>query len=245
MSSPAPGDLPGESPTQTRAPGDFGIAILAAPLSEEYDVSRHLGSLVLAAVLLQTASGCSDDAPPDPGPGSPSSESSSSTPQTSAPPTTEPTEPSEPTVAPASGLRLRQGHLSVRAPEGWTKSPEPTAGEFSEQADDKVLGSTLFIGELPDLAPGAEVDLDQLARSAIRTAYDLRDPEILEPVELDGVRWYHTSGQIDAASYEDAFGTITDGVELQISLKTGVGLMSAAERSDLLASILATVEIDS
>lgn len=205
-------------------------------------MSRHLGALVLAAVLSQTVSGCSDDPPPYPGPSARGSESPSSTPETSAPPTSE---PSEPGVAPASGLRLRQGHLSVRAPEGWRKSPEPTAGEFSEQADDKVLGSTLFIGELPDLAPGAEVDLDQLARAAIKTAYYLRDPEILEPVELDGVRWYHTSGQIDAASYEDAFGTVTDGAQLQITLKTGVGLMSVAERNDLLASILATVQVAS
>ncbi len=208
-------------------------------------MSRHLGALVLAAVLSQTVSGCSDDAPPDTGPSSPSSESSSSTPETSAPPTTEPTEPSEPSVAPATGLRLRQGHLSVRVPEGWTKSPEPVLGEDSEQAADKVLGSTLFIGELPDLAPGAEVDLDEQARSAIRTGYYLRDPKIVEPVELDGVMWYHTSGPIDRATYEDAFGTITDGVQLSLSLRTGLGLMSRAEREDLLASILATVEVDS
>lgn len=205
-------------------------------------MSRHLGALVLAAVLSLTVSGCSDDAPPDPGPSSPGSESSSSAPETSAPPTTEPTEPS---VAPATGLRLRQGHLSVRTPEGWKKSPEPSVGEFSEQAYDKVLGSTLFIGELPDLAPGAEVDLDEQARTAIRTAYYRRDPEILEPVELDGVLWFHTSGQIDAATYEDAFGTITDGVQLSLSVRTGVGLMSVAEREALLASILATVEVGS
>ena len=211
-------------------------------------MSRHLGALVLAAVLSQTVSGCSDDTPPEPGPGSPSSESSSSTPETSSPPTTEPTEPSEPSgpsVAPATGLRLRQGHLSVRAPEGWKKSPEPTTGEFSEQADDSVLGSTLFIGELPDLAPGAEVDLDEQARSAIRTGFYLRDPKIVEPVELDGVMWYHTSGPIDRATYLDELGTITAGVQLTISLRTGIGLMSRAEREDLLASILATVELGS
>lgn len=207
-------------------------------------MSRHLGPLALAAVLLVSTAACSDDTPEEPEPSVPSSSSPSSA--SSAPETSPPaaTEPPDPTVSPATGLRLRQGHLSVTVPEGWEKTPEPAFGELSEQAGDRVLGSTLFIGEVPDLAPGAEVDLDELARTAIRNAHHLRDPEIVEPVELDGVLWYHTSGQIGSAGYEDAFGTITDGFQFSITLTTGVGVMSAAEREDLLASILATVELD-
>ncbi|GEP35911.1 hypothetical protein NSZ01_36790 [Nocardioides szechwanensis] len=209
---------------------------------EEYDVSRHLGSLALAAALLLTTVGCSDDTPSDPEPSSsPSSDDSSGTPETSAPPTSDPPTPS---VSAASGLRMTQGHLSVHAPEGWEKTPEPALGEFSEQADDPTLGSTLFIAELPDLAPGTEVDLRELARSAIRTTQYLRDPEIVEPVELDGVRWYHTSGRIDSVTYEDGFGTVAGGFFLRIGLRTGVRVVSPAEREELLASVLATVDLE-
>lgn len=210
------------------------------PPLEEFDLSRHLGSLALVALLLLTAA-CSDDSP-EPS-GSPSSVDSSSTPEIAPPPTTEPPTPTT-TVTPAAGLELRQGILSVRAPVGWKKTPEPSVGEFSEQADYHPWVSTLFIGELPDTAPGATVDLDELARSAIRTTHYLRDPEIVEPVELGGVRWYHTSGPIDSATYEDAFGTVTDGVFLRIGLRTGRMLVSAAQREELLASVLATVELD-
>jgi hypothetical protein len=203
-------------------------------------VSRHLGSLVLAAVLLLTASACSDDTPTEPDP-SDSPTGSSSPPASSAPPTSQPPTPS---VTPASGRRMTQGHLSVHAPHGWRRTPEPSVGEFSEQADDPALGSTLFIAELPDLAPGAEVDLGELARSAIRNGHYLRDPEIVEPVELDGVRWYHTSGRIDSAQIEESFGTIAGGFQLKITLRTLKDAMSQAEREDLLASILATVELD-
>ena len=212
-------------------------------------MSRHLGSLVLAAVLLLATAACSDDAPDDPEPSGSSSDSPSdapSTPEASAPApaTTESPDPTGPTVTPAAGLELRQGILSVRAPMGWKKSPEPILGNFSEQADYHPWVSTLFIGELPGPDAGAPVDLDELARSAIRTDVALRDPEILEPVELDGVRWYHTSGMIDSATYEDAFGTVTDGVFLRIGLRTGRMLVSAAQREELLASVLATVELD-
>jgi hypothetical protein len=205
-------------------------------------VSRHLGSLVLAGALLLTTAACSDDTPDDPEPSaSPSGDPSSSTPESSAPPTTEtPT----PTVTPAAGIELRQGTLSVRAPAGWGKTPEPSVGGFSEQADDPALLSTLFISELPDLAPGTEIDLDQLARSAIKNAHYLRDPEIVAPVDLDGVAWFHTSGQIDSATYEDMFGTITGGFQLRVVLRTGIDVVPAAEREELLASILATVELD-
>lgn len=202
---------------------------------------RHLGSLVLAAVLLLTTAACSDDPPEEPDPTtSPSSDGSLSTPEPTATPTTEPPTPTE---TPAVGLRMRQGRLSVHAPEGWAKSPEPELGEFSEQAVDQALGSTLYIAELPDTAPGAAVDLDQLARSAIRNANYVRDPEIVAPVELGGVRWYHTSGLIDPASYEDAFGTVADGFFYRITLTTLKDILPPAEREALLASILDTVEL--
>jgi len=205
-------------------------------------VSRQLGSLVLAAVLMLSTAACSDDTPDEPDPvTSPSSDVSSSTPETSAPPTTEPPTPS---VTPASGRKMTQGHLSVRAPQGWRKTPEPSVGEFSEQSEDPNLLSTLFIAELPDLAPGSETDLGDQARSAIKNTHYLRNPEIVEPVALDGVRWYHTSGRIDAAQIEDSFGTITGGFQLRLTLRTLKDAMSPAEREDLLASILATVELD-
>jgi len=207
-------------------------------------VSRHLGSLVLATALLLTASACSDDTSPEPEP-SDSPTSTTSAPVTSGSPTSQPpTSEPPPSVTPAAGLKMTQGHLSVRAPEGWKKTPEPTTGEFSEQADEAASGSTLYISELPDLAPGAEVDLDVLARSAIKNAHYVQDPEIVEPEEIAGVAWYHTSGFIGGANHEEAFGTITGGFVFQISLRTLKDAMSPAEREDLLASILASVELD-
>lgn len=203
-------------------------------------MSRHLGSLVLAVGLLLTTSACSDDTPEEPTPSGSPTDSSPSTPETSPP---ESSAPPTATVAPAAGLELRQDGLSVRAPEGWRKTPEPTTGEFSEQADHPALGSTLFVGALPDLAPGVEVDLAQLARSAIRNAHYVRDPEIVDPVEIAGVEWYHTSGFIGPATYEDAYGTIAGGFLYNISLRTLKDAMTPAEREELLASILATVEL--
>lgn len=234
-----------ESGTPKRCcPSNGGRAKVTRPAPvEEYDVSRHLGSLVLAAALLLTAAACSDDAPEEPDATSaPTSDSSSSTPETSAPPTTE---PPTPTVTPASGLALRQGRLSVRAPEGWKKTPEPVFGQFSQQADYDPLLGKLFMGELPDLSGGAVTfSIDEQARMSIESGQYRRDPEIVAPVEIDGRQWYHTSGPIDAAQYEDALGTNAGGYTFKIALTTGVGLLSPAEREALLASILATVELD-
>lgn len=205
---------------------------------------RLLGSLALVAALLLTAGGCSDDAPDEPGPSSDGSSAGPPASPSAGESSASPTEPPTPSVTPAAGLRLRQGHLVVHVPEGWSKSPEPVLGSFSEQAVDDVLQSKLFIAELPDPAGGGPVDLDELARTAIRSGAYLRDPEILEPVELGGVEWYHTGGPIDSASYQDGFGTVAGGFQFTITLTTGIGILTPAERQDLLDSILASVELE-
>lgn len=204
-------------------------------------MSRLLGSLVLTAALLLTTVSCSDDNPAEP---EPSGDRSSSTPSvpTSAPP--ESTPPPTPSVTPAAGLKMRQGHLVVYAPEGWSMTPEPVNSPISMQAVDDALQSKLFLGELPDLSGGAPVDLDEQARDAVRSGQYLRDPAILEPVELDGVQWYHTGGPIDAASYQDGFGTVAGGFQFTITVTTGIGILTPAERQDLLEQILASVELD-
>lgn len=206
-------------------------------------MSRHLGSLVLAAVLLVTVSACSDDAPPDPEPSSDGS-SGSQEPTSPGATTSSPTEPASPSVTPAAGLTVRQGHLSVRAPEGWSKAAEPGMGGFSELVVDDVLQSKLFVAELPDLSGGAPVSLDEQARAAIRSGAFVQDPEIVDPVELGGVEWYHLSGPIDSAQYQDSFGTVAEGFQFTLTLTTGIGILTEAEREELLASILATVELD-
>lgn len=207
-------------------------------------MSRHLGSLVLTAALLLTA-GCSDEDPPTPEPTG--AATPDPTPTATAP--SEPTEPPastgtpEPTVSPASGPLLRQEHLSLHAPEGWVVTEENDT--ITGFAQDETLLSTVMIGEVEDLSPGAPVDLDEMARDSVENGAYLRDPEILEPHEIAGVLWFHTSGQIDDAHYEDAFGTITDGVLLEITVTSLVEILSPREHQELVDSILASVELDS
>lgn len=206
-------------------------------------MSRHLGSLVLTAVLLVAAAGCSDDSAPDPEPTGPGSETS----PTQSPPsaTSEPsvtTEPSEPTAPAATGPQLRQEHLSVHAPEGWAVTKENDT--ITGFAQDEVLLSTLMISEVEDPNPGVTITLDEMARDSVKSGQYLRDPEILEPVEIGGVLWFHTSGQIDDAQYEDVFGTVTDGVILDIAITTVVDMVPRREREELVDSILASVQLD-
>lgn len=200
-------------------------------------VNRRLGPLVLMAALTFVTTSCSDDEPttqPTPQPSTTASDPSG------VPSSQAPAEPTESASASATGPALELDHVSLNSPEGWTITKE--SDPFSAQASDGA-GSTLFLGELPDLAPGEAVDLRQLAQDSITNGFYVRDPEIVDPTEAGGVAVYHVSGQIDAASYLQEFGTITAGVLVTIKLQTPVGL-AADQRQELVDQVLASATFD-
>ena len=199
-------------------------------------VKRLLGFLALAAALsLLVACGGEPTSAPAPS-GTPSSGGTAA-----GEPTSEASdEPSlEPSVEPATGPVLRQDHVSVTSPEGFTVTPEADRRSGQTQTGE---GTTIFLSELPDLAPGLTLSTRELAEVTLENSFYLRKPRIVAPVQAGGVEWFHLAGPIDSGNYVDAFGTVTDGVQLDLVIETYRSL-PAAERRAIVASTLASVEL--
>lgn len=204
-------------------------------------MKSRLGSLTVCAVLALTA-GCSGDDPgagPDvPGSATPSG-GASTTDEPSSQPSVEPSvEPSTPSVEPASGPDLSQKTLTVRAPQGWQLTRE--ADPFTAQATDGL--SAISVTEIEDFGDGL-LSIREQAEIARDSGPYLQDPEILEPVEIDGLEWYHLAGPTDRVRHLDAFGTSVDGTSYSVDISLQRELVTPAQREQVVASVLASISI--
>lgn len=187
---------------------------------------RCTASLALLASLALAVAGCGGDDPSD----------------TTAPPSGSPTSPgpstsSTPTVKPASGRKVSLAALTARTPQGFDYD-NSLAKEivFSASRDYRTEVTysdiTVFPGTSNRFA----------ARLSIKNSDWNPKPTIAPSVELAGTRWYHLIGPIGKGQHLEEFGTVTaDSSRLvKVSFEmTG----SAAQRKELVESVLATVRL--
>ena len=188
-------------------------------------LARLVAGLAAATLLL---AGCGDgdddggDQEPQAGP-------------TSTP--ADPTPSDDPAVAsavePASGFLIDQDRISMRVPEGWRKVRKMAT--FLTGAEDPDGFSGVSLG---DLSAVGEPSLQELAEFAATTE---SQTEILEPVEIAGVEWYHVVGREDRYVRFEQFGTVHNGSQATINFSLDDEL-PAEEQQAIIDSVLATVE---
>lgn len=183
-----------------------------------------LAALVAAGLLL---TGCSDeDADPQADPSDTATSSDTATPD-------EPTASPEPTVEPASGVRVELDRIAMHAPAGWRKAKQ--LSPFLVQVDEPGSVNSVSLG---DLSAVSDTPLQEQAEIA---ADNERQSEIVDPVEIGGVDWYHIVGREDRFADFEQFGTIHNGSEAVISFSLDTEL-AEDERQQIIDSVLATVE---
>lgn len=181
-----------------------------------------IAALVVAG-LLSTGCGGGDDQP-----------APSVTPTSSASSgTTDPT-PTEPAVEPAAGFLIDLDRVRMRAPDGWKKN-DPLS-TFLRQAYDPETPSTVA---LSDLSAVSDTPLQRQAEIAADRGRSRT--EIVDPVEIAGVEWYHVTGRDDRFTTFDKFGTIHNGSEAVIEFGFDDEIPEA-EQQEIIDSVLATVE---
>ncbi len=200
-------------------------------------IARECTWVLTAVVLSLVASGCGGDDPGANGPTEPTA-SSPTTADSSASPT-EPTEPTEPTVAAATGVLMDLPGVSARAPEGWKKN-DPLS-KYLRQVDDPATTSSVALGSLLAFR---DAPLSEQARTAFKGWRNTDRAEVLEPVEIAGVQWWHIGarekGQF-TASRVDAYGTIHDGRLISLTFYVDEEI-PAEERAEIIESVQASLE---
>jgi hypothetical protein len=197
---------------------------------------RHATLAAVAAVVLASTTGCSDDdsgqAQDEPtsttsAPSSPTGSTSGSTSESSSPPA--------PSVTPASGIELTEASSTVRAPVGW--EPMDEIVDYASAASDAGGRNSVDLVDSGDLSGGAS--LDTQAASAIKTlpkgAHAARQPDVM----LDGVAAFHIHYTVpgDRSEY-DTITTVRNG--RNVGLDFVLEQKNAATNPDLIESVLAT-----
>lgn len=190
-------------------------------------------ALALTSVVL--LAGCGSDAPesaPD--------EPAASTATPSASPT--------PTVEPASGVRLAYAGAAMRAPAGWERLKGPIVAPWSKSASDPDLRQSFIrLSALTTLNLRDPVaKRGQLAARLSHHDYPDSTVEVLDMVELDGVEFYHIAGK-ENGYWLDQYGTVLGDFDRDLQLEFWLHpseYPSRQEREELIAPILASVEID-
>jgi hypothetical protein len=184
-----------------------------------------LSALAAAGLLL---AGCSDGGE-DRGAGP------SGTPSASTSQSTESTEPTatEPAVEPATGFAYDLERVTMRAPEGWTRTKAPAS--FLLGAGDPDSVSTII---LSDLLAFREQPLPGQVRIALRSR---PGADVLDPVQIAGVEWYHIAGRDGEFATFDQFGTIHNDSEAVVEFSLDDDIPEDEQR-EIIDSVLATVD---
>jgi hypothetical protein len=201
-------------------------------------VSLSPGTLVAAclSVALLGLSGCSGDDEPGAGASSPAQ---SATASTSDDPTTDPSETGSPTptVAPATGIELREQTSSIRVPEGWREGA-PLASYQSGAIGPAGAGTINLIDD-ETLNPGTPLEVR--VKSAIKTLPDGAKYTRLPDVMLGDTLAYHltwtTPGRTEVSDVIE-----TERNQRLITINITLSAKAVKQDPDLVASVLATFQ---
>jgi hypothetical protein len=197
--------------------------------------SRMLAAVWVGVVVLGLSACGGDDEPA--GEGSPSPSSSSTTPSGSEDPTPSQSPPQSESVAPATGVELREQTSSIRAPEGWRAAP-PLASYQSGAIGPGGAGTINLIDD-ETLNPGTP--FDERVQAAIKTLPDGADYTRLPDVMLGDSLAYHLTWTTPGRS------EVSDVIETErngrlITINTTLSAKAVKQDPDLVASVLATFQ---
>jgi hypothetical protein len=187
------------------------------------------------AVLGLSACGGDDE----PGGSSPSSPAGSATAPASGDPTTEPSETGSqpPTVAPATGIELREQTSSIRVPEGWRAAP-PLASYQSGSIGPGGAGTINLIDD-ETLNPGTP--LEARVRAAIKTLPEGAQYTRLPDVMLGDTLAYHltwtTPGRTEVSDVVE-----TERDDRLVTINITLSAKAVKQDPDLVDSVLATFQ---
>jgi hypothetical protein len=153
-----------------------------------------------------------------------------------------------PSDAAATGVEVAFGGVSLHAPEGWRKAgPRDLiiVATFQKGAvDPQAVSSNISLTSPTALNP--DLTLDEQAQGSIDTQRGSSNLKQADPVTLDGVEFYHLEGRSDTKDiwvYE--YGAQVGGRAATIAFDLDRWTYpDKAERDQLVASVLASVQID-
>jgi hypothetical protein len=200
---------------------------------------RAIGALALASVV--ALSGCESSG----GAEGPTEAASASDPASTASPSGSPEASESPSVAPASGLRLTSHWLTAHAPEGWEKYVAGVTVPWQKSAAEPgTYNTTLIVQTLTSL--NENMTIEEWAQAGIdyqsggKGAFLKRAGTVM----LDGVEFYRNVGRQDRNVWLYEYGALGERNGTISILFDKWAHPDKAEREEIVAAILASVEVD-
>lgn len=190
----------------------------------------RVGAALALAVLLGLTAGCRDSSDPV---GDPSTSGSPDPTE----PTTASTTSSDPTLtdsgqAAATGPLLEVEAASVRAPQGYRRTPQSLP--LARTAYDPATGDQVIVS----FVPFDPATLDALVESTQRFGTWKGTPRRLPDVSIAGQEWYHLVGAGLGHHQAHEFGTYHDGDYVKLVYASLRGTVGAPSLDAVLASVV-------
>ena len=202
---------------------------MSRPVRRHRPCPAALAALGVVAAL--TLAGCNSDSDEPKGGSDPTGSSSTSTSSSESP-----SESASPTVTPAKGPLLALKRVTVNAPDGWKRGKDLVA--FEKHAGDGSF-SGISVNDIP--ATDLTLSLAERAADYAKNGGFVRKPKVRGTVDVNGVECWRVAGKVDATSHQETYGTIHDNAAVTISMNFYDTDYSAAERQEVVASVLASV----
>ncbi|WP_028642992.1 hypothetical protein [Nocardioides sp. URHA0020] len=196
----------------------------------------QLTAAAVAAGLVLTLAGCSDDDPKADPSSKPSLSASSSAPSGSTSPTA--TAEASPSVSPATGPLLKMPNATIKAPKDWIQASDLI--DIATEANPPSASlSAVRLGSIEYTGPTIPLDLQ--AESAIDSYAERGTLKRLPDVELDGVTLFHVAGSPRKGIHLDAYGVRQDGWDTDVQFRFDRAF-TPAQRKEIIAQSLATFD---
>ncbi len=174
-----------------------------------------------------------------------SDDPATASPEASAAASASPSESPSSAVPPATGIALTSGAVTVNAPEGWEKGTSFATWQKSAELPDS-MATQVVVQSITSLSPDDTVqDLaDQAADGITRTDPKAKVKQV-GLVELDGVEFFHNIAVRRAGVVTHQYGALVDGRVVDIFVDFDrYAVKSQQEREEIVASVLASVQVD-
>jgi hypothetical protein len=130
---------------------------------------------------------------------------------------------------------LDGGSATVNAPEGYKLMEDLVS--WLKTAQEPTGFSRVSLAVTPS---AGTVELDELARVAQRSAFEGKGGKRLPDTEVGGVDFYRVAGPGTGGLYVEELGTAYNGELVKVIFELDDLELSAAQREDLMDSVLAS-----
>jgi hypothetical protein len=137
-------------------------------------------------------------------------------------------------VEPATGPLLKMPNATINVPDGWKK--DRALADIQASAASPDYADSVYLSAIESV--GGALPLDQQMEAGRSTSSVKPKPKPMDPVEIDGVEWYHLTSD-GGGELTEIYGVDHDGYQTGITISFSSDT-TPEEREETVAGVLAS-----